>query len=56
MKKMELPEIIFEMNKDMYKLSVFIGFISGYLEDTLGKDGAKIIFEHAYETAKNVKP
>jgi hypothetical protein len=50
--KMELHEIIEDISGDLYKLAVFIGFISGYLEESAGKDGAKIIFEHAYEAAK----
>jgi hypothetical protein len=52
---MELHEIISELHSDVYKLSVFIGFISGYLEETAGKEGAKIIIEFAYDTANTSK-
>jgi hypothetical protein len=52
---MELHEIIVDISDDLYKLSVFIGFLSGYLEETAGKEGAKIIFEHAYDAANKAE-
>jgi hypothetical protein len=37
------------------ELTIFLGFISGFVEEKLGADEAKIMFEQAYITATELR-